>query len=402
MNDELEWHLDPRSGPKRILALDGGGVRGLISLGMLERIEHVLAARTPRPADFRLCHYFDLIAGTSTGSIIATALALGMRVDEIRTLYGEICPAVFKARAKGLWRPVYDHRPVEECLKKVLGTEQLQSDKLRTGLMICAKRIDTGSPWVLTNNPRAKFWDSTDGRHKPNKEYELWMLVRASTAAPLFFEPVEVPITEKGGVYDEQTGVFIDGAVGGHNNPSLQALMVATLPSYRFNWARGADKLFIVSLGTGWWRRREEITRLRRLYNWQKASEALAAMIQDTVQHNIMVMQAMSSPRKPWFINGEIEGMRGERTTESDVLSYQRYDAVIDEAVVGRHFNLGDPGSLKVKATTAALRQLGNTEKQNLDRLFALGQSAAQVTRPGESGIEDEDFPRQFDPPYVT
>ncbi len=75
-------------GPKRILALDGGGVRGIVSLAILERIEAILRERAPPPGSgpFRLAHYFDLIGGTSTGSIIAAGLALGFSVDEIRSL----------------------------------------------------------------------------------------------------------------------------------------------------------------------------------------------------------------------------------------------------------------------------------------------------------------------------
>ena len=58
-----DWHLAVRPGEgKRILSLDGGGVRGLISLGILQRIEDCLAQRFPgKREDFRLCHYFDLI-----------------------------------------------------------------------------------------------------------------------------------------------------------------------------------------------------------------------------------------------------------------------------------------------------------------------------------------------------
>src|ERR1041384_3003048 len=68
-------------GPKRILSLDGGGVRGVISLAYLERIQAILRER--HGPGLRLCDYFDLIGGTSTGSIIATGLALGMPVDEL-------------------------------------------------------------------------------------------------------------------------------------------------------------------------------------------------------------------------------------------------------------------------------------------------------------------------------
>src|SRR5689334_5120998 len=126
VNDWLRWHLDARTGPKRILALDGGGVRGLITLGILQRIENVLKQRLADPEAFRLGQYFDLIAGTSTGSIIATGLALGWKVAEIKTLYDEICPPAFKVRARGIFKPVYDASTVETQLKKALGTEQLQ------------------------------------------------------------------------------------------------------------------------------------------------------------------------------------------------------------------------------------------------------------------------------------
>jgi hypothetical protein len=400
MNEWLQWHLDARTGPKRILALDGGGVRGLITLGMLQRMEDVLKQRLENPDAFRLAHYFDLIAGTSTGSIIATALALGMKVEEVKALYLDLSPAAFATRAWGLLRSVYDPKPLEEKLTAVLGTEQLQSDKLLTGLMICAKRFDTGSPWVLTNNPRSKFWDSSDKSHKPNKEYELRMLVRASTAAPLYFEPIEVTITEAG-VYQEQVGLFIDGGVGGFNNPSTQALLVATLPSYGFGWDTGENNLMMVSMGTGWWRMRRDVTSLKKLLNVTKATEALAAMIQDSVLHNIQAMQAISSPRKPWKINSEIEGMRGERIVREPVLTFQRYDAMVEPDNVCRVCNIADQSSKSAKATIDALRQIGNTDPRNFASLYALGADAARVKQQGVDGIEPDDFPAVFDPPFM-
>jgi patatin-like phospholipase/acyl hydrolase len=63
-------------GPKRTLAIDGGGVRGVIALTFLAQIEAILRTRTKNP-ELRLCDYFDLIGGTSTGAIIAVGLALG-------------------------------------------------------------------------------------------------------------------------------------------------------------------------------------------------------------------------------------------------------------------------------------------------------------------------------------
>ena len=84
-------------GPKRILAIDGGGVRGIVALEFLERIESELSERAGKPT--LLCDHFDLVGGTSTGAIIATGLALGLSVAEIRAAYLELAPLA-PARAK--------------------------------------------------------------------------------------------------------------------------------------------------------------------------------------------------------------------------------------------------------------------------------------------------------------
>jgi predicted acylesterase/phospholipase RssA len=74
-------HLAERirsSGPKRILALDGGGILGLMSLEVLVRIEDILRERLGRGADFVLSEYFDFVGGTSTGAVIGACVASGM------------------------------------------------------------------------------------------------------------------------------------------------------------------------------------------------------------------------------------------------------------------------------------------------------------------------------------
>jgi patatin-like phospholipase/acyl hydrolase len=74
---DLNDHLKNDHHPKRILALDGGGLRGILSLSILQKIEEILRNRHGDNDNFRLCHYFDLISGTSTGSIIAAMIAIG-------------------------------------------------------------------------------------------------------------------------------------------------------------------------------------------------------------------------------------------------------------------------------------------------------------------------------------
>ena len=70
-----------KKGPRKLLALDGGGIRGILTLEVLDRIERELQKKLGRGDDFLLADYFDYVAGTSTGAIIATCISLGMRVD---------------------------------------------------------------------------------------------------------------------------------------------------------------------------------------------------------------------------------------------------------------------------------------------------------------------------------
>src|SRR3982750_4459125 len=103
-----QHHLDPAITPKRVLALDGGGLRGVLTLEYLDLIEQILRRRS-RNDDLRLCEYFDLIGGTSTGSIIAAALACGMTVAELKKLYGDLGKAVFQRSIfrRGLLAPKF-------------------------------------------------------------------------------------------------------------------------------------------------------------------------------------------------------------------------------------------------------------------------------------------------------
>src|ERR1044072_157888 len=80
-------------GPKRILSLDGGGVRGLISVPFREGREAVLKKHH---GDGVLGDWFDLIGGTSTGAIVGCALALGKTTEELRDIYHRLAPKAFK------------------------------------------------------------------------------------------------------------------------------------------------------------------------------------------------------------------------------------------------------------------------------------------------------------------
>ncbi|MEY8879024.1 MAG: patatin-like phospholipase family protein, partial [Leptothrix sp. (in: b-proteobacteria)] len=154
----FEEHMDAAVGPKRMLALDGGGLRGMLTVGLLRKLEQTLRQRFDDPG-MRLCDYFDLIGGTSTGAIIAAGLSLGMTVDDVEAQYRKLGHKVFK---KSFWRrgivnSAYDAGAVADALQDVFGSRTLASTDFRTGLMVLSKRYDTGSAWPLTNNRAAKY-----------------------------------------------------------------------------------------------------------------------------------------------------------------------------------------------------------------------------------------------------
>lgn len=240
MNLEERIHA---SGPKKILSIDGGGIRGVISIEVLRKIEALLR-EVCAGDNFVLADYFDYIAGNSTGAIIAAGLSLGWSVDKLGRFYLEQGKVMFDP-ANPFHRPRYRYE--DEKLAEKLRTEfgadvTLGSDEVKTLLMLVMRNASTDSPWPVSNNPNAKY---NDRRHSDcNLDLPLWQLVRASTAAPLFFPPEVVEI-------GAQEFVFVDGGVTPYNNPAFQAFIMATAEPYRLQWPTGEDKLLLVSVGTG-------------------------------------------------------------------------------------------------------------------------------------------------------
>src|SRR5262245_32381990 len=104
-------------GPKRILSIDGGGVRGVIALTFLAQIETILRVRCKNPT-LCLSDYFDLIGGTSTGAIIAAGLALGLSVEHLIDVYEKLSSKGFQKNPwlgwGGLIAPKFKERPLTE------------------------------------------------------------------------------------------------------------------------------------------------------------------------------------------------------------------------------------------------------------------------------------------------
>lgn len=264
---------------KTILALDGGGMRGLIALGFVERLEALSGGDLPKR--------FELIGGTSTGAVIATGLALGLPVARIRDFYTDLAPTVFR---RSPWRlpgisALFDDALMEYHIGQVCGDRTMESDEVRTGLAVLIKRLDTDEIWIVNNAEGSPYWnDPANGSFIGNRHYRLADIVRAATAAPHYFDPEPLPVAE------DDHGVFIDAGVTPFNNPSLALLQLVANPDLGYGWPVGEERLRIVSIGTGTFRNSQPPERLMRM---SSGTLALSSLLSSMRHGSQLVLTAM-------------------------------------------------------------------------------------------------------------
>ena len=424
-------------GPKRILALDGGGVRGAISVAFLERIEAMLRRR--HGEETRLCDHFDLVGGTSTGAVIAGALALGFSVAEVKDFYLKLAPQAFKRRR---WHvPVlqakFDARGLRRQIEAVVDGRTLDSPDLKTGLAIVAKRVDTGSPWILSNNPHAPFWeDGFDADGTPyigNRHYSLATLVRASTAAPHYFDPEIIAIgarepelpddvakpldrpwplrlifaamerfvirrTEK--MSPETHGLFVDGAVSPHGNPSLALFQLATLSRLGICWPLGPDRLTLVSIGTGGFRPRLAFGELGFARFPRIALHAMTSLMTDAETMVLALMQWMGECPAPWPINSEVGTLAGDALPGGKMFRFLRYDVRLEadwiERELGQRISAHDLARYRGMDDPGIVHEVYELARIAADRQFKLEHWPVASEKSGAAS------PRAAEPPEVV
>jgi uncharacterized protein len=214
---------------RRILAVDGGGVRGIIPAILLARLEAV----TGKPAR----ETFDFVAGTSTGAVIAGALAAGIPADRLVSLYRRRGPELFRSifLVSGLRRLLFGNLYDVGVLHRIIG-EELGPDAGWTlndvplDILVTAKQLSNGHPWYFVRDRPGV----NSGR---TGSLRLADCVTASAAAPTFFAPWVVP-----GV-----GTLVDGGAGVAGNPVYQACVEA----FEYTDAYDPADTVVVSLGTG-------------------------------------------------------------------------------------------------------------------------------------------------------
>lgn len=314
------------AGPKKILALDGGGILGLMTVEVLAGIESMLRRELGRGADFVLADYFDLVAGTSTGAVIATCISIGMPIDRVRRFYVESGREMFdRAALLKRFRYKYEDEKLSAKLKAELGADTtLGSDRLRTVLLVVTRNATTDSPWPVTNNPFAKY----NRRDHPdcNLDLPLWQLVRASTAAPTYFPPEVVDVGRR-------KFVFVDGGVTPYNNPAFLAFVTATVEPYAVNWAAGEDRMLIVSVGTGNAAKSNEALDPRSMHLLYNATSIPGALMYGALNQQDTLCRIFGRCRFGAPLDREIGDLAsGRGPVEPRLFSYARYDPDVSRA----------------------------------------------------------------------
>jgi patatin-like phospholipase/acyl hydrolase len=217
----------PADRPFKILSLDGGGIRGIYGATVLQRIEaRIIKGQV-------IADYFDAIAGTSTGGIMALGLGLKKTAAEIQKLYTDSGKKVFPTfwsrhpkikLARQFVRVLHDHRALEQLLYETFQDARLGDSSAR--LVIPAFLGPKTQIAVLKTDHHEDF--------KNDWKMAAWEAARATSAAPAFFS---------GHAGDDY--VFLDGGVWA-NNP-IMAAVVDALSAYDIS----RDQIQILSIGTG-------------------------------------------------------------------------------------------------------------------------------------------------------
>lgn len=212
----------------RVLSIDGGGIRGIIPALVLAEIE----ARTAKP----IASLFDLIAGTSTGGILACALTVpdARPATELVDLYRTQGPVIFRRTlwhrvesAEGLIDAKHDAHGLETVVANYLGEARLADATTR--LLVTSYDMQGREPY---------FFKSWRVAGELERDLPMTVAARATSAAPTYFEPLAVPISGH-----DKPLALVDGGVFA-NNPAMCAYAEARR-------LMGDEQVTVLSLGTG-------------------------------------------------------------------------------------------------------------------------------------------------------
>jgi hypothetical protein len=261
---------------KRILSVDGGGIRGIIPLCALVELEK----RTGQPSR----DFFSFMAGTSTGAIISGGLGMGLSAARCLEFYTTLNEEVFHSNpwdwifSLGSFR--YRTEPLVKLIKKFVGNPIM--NEVPIDIMITAMRVRDGQPF--------RFVKDNDVNKKEFGKLRLADCIAASSAAPTFFEPWKVP-----GI-----GACVDGGVGVAGNPAYLACVEAfeKMPDGKYPLAQTT----IVSLGTGFFKSEKNPGNLLEWVQW-----VVGELLDEPPEQQIALIRRHYKPQGVHFVRWNVE-----------------------------------------------------------------------------------------------
>ena len=214
---------DPKDKIIKVLSLDGGGAKGFYSLGVLREVEAMLGHQP-------LCEHFNLVYGTSTGSIIASLIALGYSVKEINELYRTHVPRITKPR-----RPSEKSAALKALAEEVYGDKKF--DAVKTGIGVVTTKWMIERPMIFKGSISQAHGRTAS--FAPGFGVTISDAVQASCSAYPFFNRKRV-VTSAGDDIE-----LVDGGYCA-NNPTLYAIADATIALKVPH-----DYLRVLSIGVG-------------------------------------------------------------------------------------------------------------------------------------------------------
>jgi patatin-like phospholipase/acyl hydrolase len=251
----------------------------------------------------------------------------------------------------------YQAKPLSGFLQRLFSEDDdglvpalLDSKRLKKGLLVVVRNHTTGSAWPLTNNPCAIYNDTA--LPDCNLKIPLWKVVRASTAAPVYFDPEEI-------VLDKRTHLFVDGGITPYNNPALIAGLTAVLPCYNMNWEPGPDKIRIISLGT--MRFSSGLPdKVQKLWLGFNAAKIPAALMHGVAWQQDYLCRCLGECIYAEKLDSEIGDLIGTPLPGKNWFSYVRYnksyEAEVLKQLLRKHPNLAQLDAIKA---IPALEELG-------------------------------------------
>jgi patatin-like phospholipase/acyl hydrolase len=230
--------------PRRyLLSVDSGGIRGIIPTLALVKLEHTTGKLTR--------DIFSFVAGTSTGAIIAAAIAAGIPATRILDFYTDRAKEIFNPSLLKFIQLIflgyrYSTQQLHDLIAEALGPARSWTlNNSPIDILLTAKRISDGMPWYFVRDHPVN--SGCTGR------LALVDCTTASAAAPTYFEPWTIS-EDSTPAPCETVGTLVDGAVGVTGNPVYQACIEAFeyTPGYK------PEKTITVSLGTGKFKHRQE------------------------------------------------------------------------------------------------------------------------------------------------